>query len=113
VPSLHACRSTLEDPLSALRYFRHEFEAHIYEKRCPAGVCKSLIRYVVIPEKCTGCEACKRACPTGAITGTRKDVHSILYDKCIKCGACLDACRFEAIEAQRDEAITIIKEVTT
>jgi NADH-quinone oxidoreductase subunit F len=99
--------------LSALRYFRHEFEAHIYEKRCPAGVCKSLIRYVVIPEKCTGCEACKRACPTGAITGTRKDVHSILYDKCIKCGACLDACRFEAIEAQRDEAITIIKEVTT
>ncbi|MGB9835665.1 MAG: NADH-quinone oxidoreductase subunit NuoF [Candidatus Saccharicenans sp.] len=98
--------------LSTLRYFRHEFEAHIYEKRCPAGVCKSLIRYVVIPEKCTGCEACKRACPTGAISGTRKDVHSILYDKCIKCGACLDACRFEAIEAQRDEAITIIKEVT-
>jgi NADH-quinone oxidoreductase subunit F len=98
--------------LSTLRYFRHEFEAHIYEKRCPAGVCKSLIRYVVIPEKCTGCEACKRACPTGAITGTRKDVHSILYDKCIKCGACLDACRFEAIEAQRDEAITVIKEVS-
>jgi NADH:ubiquinone oxidoreductase subunit F (NADH-binding)/Pyruvate/2-oxoacid:ferredoxin oxidoreductase delta subunit len=98
--------------LSTLRYFRHEFEAHIYEKRCPAGVCKSLIRYVVIPEKCTGCEACKRACPTGAIIGTRKDVHSILYDKCIKCGACLDACRFEAIEAQRDEAITVIKEVS-
>ena len=98
--------------LSTLRYFRHEFEAHIYEKRCPAGVCKSLIRYVVIPEKCTGCEACKRACPTGAITGTRKEVHSIIYDKCIKCGACLDACRFEAIEAQRDEAITVIKEVS-
>ena len=97
--------------LSTLRYFRDEYEAHIYEKRCPAGVCKSLIRYAVIPEKCTGCEACKRACPTGAIQGTRKDTHLILYDKCIKCGACLEACRFEAIEAQRDEAITIVKEV--
>lgn len=97
--------------LSTLRYFREEFEAHIYEKRCPAGVCKSLIRYAVIPEKCTGCEACKRACPTGAIQGTRKDTHLILYDKCIKCGACLEACRFEAIEAQREEAITIVREV--
>lgn len=97
--------------LSALRYFRDEFEAHIYEKRCPAGVCKSLIRYVVIPGKCTGCEACKRACPTQAIQGTRSQPHLIFYDKCIKCGACLEACHFEAIEAQREEAIIIEKEV--
>ncbi|MDI6844964.1 MAG: NADH-quinone oxidoreductase subunit NuoF [Candidatus Saccharicenans sp.] len=97
--------------LSTLRYFREEYEAHIYEKRCPAGVCKTLIRYVVIAEKCTGCEACKRACPTGAIQGTRKDVHLILYDKCIKCGACLEACHFEAIEAQRDPAIVVDQEV--
>ncbi|MGC9056117.1 MAG: NADH-ubiquinone oxidoreductase-F iron-sulfur binding region domain-containing protein [Candidatus Saccharicenans sp.] len=98
--------------LSTLRYFRDEFEAHIYEKRCPAGVCKSLIRYVVIPGKCTGCEACKRACPTQAILGTRSQPHTILYDKCIKCGSCLEACHFEAIEAQREEAIIIEKEVT-
>jgi len=94
--------------LSTLRYFRHEFEAHILDKRCPAGVCKSLIRYVVLPEKCTGCQACKKACPNDCIKGTLKDVHTIVQANCIKCGACQEACRFEAIEAQRDEAIQII-----
>ena len=94
--------------LSTLQYFRHEFEAHILDKRCPAGVCVKLIRYVVLSEKCTGCLACKKACPTEAITGTLKEVHSIIQTKCIKCGACQEACRFEAIESQRDEAIQII-----
>ena len=94
--------------LSTLRYFRHEFEAHILDKRCPAGVCTKLIRYVVLAEKCTGCLACKRACPTEAIQGSLKEVHSIVQTKCIKCGACQEACRFEAIESQRDEAIEII-----
>ncbi len=94
--------------LTTLRYFRHEYEAHILDKRCPAGVCKKLIRYVVLAEKCTGCQACKKACPKECIKGTLKDVHLIDQANCIKCGACKDACRFEAIEEQREEAIQII-----
>ncbi len=94
--------------LTTLRYFRHEYEAHILDKRCPAGVCTKLIRYVVLSEKCTGCLSCKKACPTEAIQGSLKEVHSIIQTKCIKCGACQEACRFEAIESQRDEAIQIV-----
>jgi ferredoxin len=93
-----------------LRYFRDEYLAHIEGKHCPAGVCKSLIRYAVIPEKCTGCLACKNSCPQDAIRGVLKGVHIIEYEKCIKCGACLEACRFEAVETQRDEAIVIVEE---
>ena len=94
--------------LTTLRYFRHEYEAHILDKRCPAGVCKALIRYVVLAEKCTGCQACKKACPNDCIKGTLKDVHLIDQSKCIKCGACKEACKFEAIEEQREEAIQIV-----
>jgi len=94
--------------LTTLRYFRHEYEAHILDKRCPAGVCKALIRYVVLAEKCTGCMSCKKACPKDCIKGTLKDVHLIDQSNCIKCGACKEACKFEAIEEQRDEAIQII-----
>jgi NAD-dependent dihydropyrimidine dehydrogenase PreA subunit len=94
--------------LTTLRYFRHEYEAHILDKRCPAGVCKSLIRYVVLAEKCTGCQSCKKACPNDCIKGTLKDIHLIDQSHCIKCGACKEACRFEAIEEQRDEAIQIV-----
>jgi len=94
--------------LTTLRYFRHEYEAHILDKRCPAGVCKSLIRYVVLAEKCTGCQSCKKACPNDCIKGTLKDVHLIEQSRCIKCGACKEACKFEAIEEQRDEAIQIV-----
>jgi NADH:ubiquinone oxidoreductase subunit F (NADH-binding)/(2Fe-2S) ferredoxin/NAD-dependent dihydropyrimidine dehydrogenase PreA subunit len=94
--------------LTTLRYFRHEYEAHILDKRCPAGVCKALIRYVVLAEKCTGCQSCKKACPNDCIKGTLKDVHLIDQTKCIKCGACKEACKFEAIEEQREEAIQII-----
>jgi NADH:ubiquinone oxidoreductase subunit F (NADH-binding)/(2Fe-2S) ferredoxin/Pyruvate/2-oxoacid:ferredoxin oxidoreductase delta subunit len=94
--------------LTTLRYFRHEYEAHILDKRCPAGVCKKLIRYVVLAEKCTGCQACKKACPKECIKGTLKDVHLIDQSNCIKCGACKEACKFEAIEEQREEAIQII-----
>jgi ferredoxin len=107
--SLCGLGQTAANPvLSTLQYFRHEYEAHILDKRCPAGVCTALIRYVVVAEKCTGCLACKTACPTQAIKGTLKEVHLIEQAKCIKCGACQEACRFEAIEAQRAEAIQVI-----
>jgi NADH:ubiquinone oxidoreductase subunit F (NADH-binding)/(2Fe-2S) ferredoxin/Pyruvate/2-oxoacid:ferredoxin oxidoreductase delta subunit len=107
--SLCGLGQTAANPvLTTLHYFRHEYEAHILDKRCPAGVCQALIRYVVVAEKCTGCQSCKNACPTQAIKGTLKDVHLIDQTKCIKCGACQEACRFEAIEAQREEAIQII-----
>jgi len=95
--------------LSTLRYFKDEFEAHLKDKRCPAGVCINLIRYFVLPEKCTGCLACKKSCPTDAIQGVLKGVHIIDLAKCIKCGACLEACKFEAVETQRDEAIVIME----
>ena len=84
--------------LSTLRYFRDEYEAHVKEKRCPAGVCKSLLSYTIIPEKCKGCSACSRACPAEAISGQIKSPFVIDSSKCIKCGACMDTCRFGAIE---------------
>jgi NADH:ubiquinone oxidoreductase subunit F (NADH-binding)/(2Fe-2S) ferredoxin/NAD-dependent dihydropyrimidine dehydrogenase PreA subunit len=107
--SMCALGQTAGNPiLTTLRYFRHEYEAHILDKRCPAGVCKALIRYVVLAEKCTGCQACKKACPNDCIKGTLKDVHLIDQSRCIKCGACKEACKFEAIEEQREEAIQVI-----
>jgi NAD-dependent dihydropyrimidine dehydrogenase PreA subunit len=86
--------------LTTLRYFRDEYLAHIQEGRCPAGVCKALIRYQIIPEKCTGCGACLRVCPSEAISGEKKQVHFIHQEKCIKCGLCYSTCRFEAISVQ-------------
>ena len=83
--------------LSTLRYFRDEYEAHVKEKRCPAGVCKKLLRYEIDKEKCIGCTACARQCPVGAISGTVKTPHEIDQSKCIKCGACMEKCRFKAI----------------
>ncbi|MGN0178455.1 MAG: NADH-quinone oxidoreductase subunit NuoF [Monoglobaceae bacterium] len=84
--------------LSTLRYFRDEYEAHVKEKRCPAGVCKSLLSYTIIAEKCRGCSACSRVCPAGAISGQIKSPFVIDPEKCIKCGACMDTCKFGAIE---------------
>ena len=84
--------------LSTLRYFRDEYEAHIYEKRCPAGVCKKLARFVIDIDKCKGCSACARKCPVTAISGQVKSPYTIDQSKCIKCGACIDTCKFGAIE---------------
>lgn len=83
--------------LSTLRYFRGEYEEHIKNKRCPAAVCRDLITYSILEDICTGCGACKRACPADAIRGTRKRPHHIDRELCIKCGTCFDACKFKAI----------------
>jgi len=84
--------------LSTIKYFRDEYLAHIREHRCPAGVCKALIKYSVKADACTGCTACARVCPTKAATGEKKKAHTINQTTCIKCGACYDACKFDAIE---------------
>ena len=83
--------------LSTIRYFRDEYEAHIREKRCPAGKCKALARFTIDPEKCKGCSACSRKCPVNAISGVIKSPFVIDQDKCIKCGTCLETCKFGAI----------------
>ena len=83
--------------LSTLKYFRDEYEAHVVEKRCPAGVCKNLMHYEIQPDKCRGCTLCARKCPAGAITGKVKEPHVIDQSKCIKCGACMEGCKFSAI----------------
>ena len=96
--SLCALGQTAPNPvLSTLQYFRDEYIAHIVDKKCPAGVCKSLLSYVIDPEKCKGCTACARQCPVGAISGTVKEPHVIDNAKCIKCGACMATCKFGAI----------------
>ena len=83
--------------LSTLHHFRDEYIAHVVEKRCPAGVCKSLVHYVIDPAKCKGCTLCAKNCPTDAISGVVRAPHVIDQEKCIKCGTCMDNCRFDAI----------------
>ena len=83
--------------LSTLKYFRHEYEAHIYEKRCPAGHCKKLVTYQIDPAKCRGCTLCARGCPAGCISGTVREAHRIDTTKCLKCGVCMEKCKFGAI----------------
>jgi NADH-quinone oxidoreductase subunit F len=98
--SLCGLGQTAPNPvLSTIRYFQDEYEAHIKEKRCPAGVCKELISYYIEPEKCQACLICLRNCPVEAITDGKDLVHIIDQDKCIKCGICLDVCppRFGAV----------------
>ena len=83
--------------LATMREFPEEYHAHVFDKKCPSGVCKSLMVYSIIEENCVGCTACARACPVGAITGERKEVHTIDPSLCIKCGACIDRCKFNAV----------------
>jgi ferredoxin len=83
--------------LTTILYFRDEYEAHIRDKKCPAGVCKQLFHYEIDAEKCTGCRSCAKKCPQEAITGEKKQPHQLEQTKCIKCGICYDACKFDAI----------------
>ena len=83
--------------LSTVRFFRDEYEAHIRDHKCPAGVCRKLTRFDISAEKCTGCMVCARACPTQAIVGEKKQAHTISQDKCTQCGACRTVCKFDAV----------------
>jgi len=97
--SLCGLGQTASNPvLTTLRYFRPEYEAHVRERRCPAGVCKALIHYVIAADRCTGCLACVSPCPSQAITGQLKQPHVIDQSRCLKCGLCLEVCQFGAVE---------------
>jgi len=108
--SLCALGGTAPNPvLTTLRYFRSEYETHIYEKRCPAGVCRELIAYYILPEKCQGCQICLRNCPVEAIIGGKRMIHIVDQSKCVKCGTCLDICpaRFSAVVKVSGEKIEV------
>lgn len=97
--SLCGLGQTAPNPvLTTIRYFRDEYEAHIYHKKCPAKVCKKLLTYEVDAEKCTGCTVCAKNCPTKAIDGDRKQIHFIRQEDCIRCGECYSRCKFDAIK---------------
>jgi ferredoxin len=83
--------------LSMMENYYDEYVAHVTDKKCPAGQCKSLMEYVINSENCVGCTACARVCPVNAISGQRKEVHHINPSICIKCGACMEKCKFDAI----------------
>ena len=99
--SLCALGGSAPNPvLSTIKYFREEYEAHIKNHRCPAGVCKALITYSINPDKCTGCGLCIKVCPTQATSGEKKKPHAINNDLCTRCGACIESCKFDAITVE-------------
>jgi NADH-quinone oxidoreductase subunit F len=96
--SLCGLGQTAPNPvLTTIKYFREEFEAHIFNKKCPAHGCAALVTYEIIDELCKGCMVCIKACSTGAMTGRKKEVHKINYELCNKCGKCFEVCRLDAI----------------
>jgi ferredoxin len=99
VSSLCGLGQTAPNPvLSTLRHFRAEYEAHVYDRRCPAGVCRGLITYQIDPEVCTGCMVCARNCPEGAISGEKQQPHAIDLELCTRCGLCMQLCKFNGVK---------------
>jgi NAD-dependent dihydropyrimidine dehydrogenase PreA subunit len=83
--------------ISTITHFRAEFDAHIRDKRCPAGICTHLLTYSILADQCVGCGACRRKCPAKCITGEAKKPHVIEPQSCVKCGTCLNVCKFGAV----------------
>ena len=99
--SLCGLGDSAPNPVSTtIKYFRQEYEAHIREKRCPAKICKALIEYSILEDKCTGCTLCARNCPVSAIAGERKELHVIDQETRIKCGICQSVCKFDAVRVE-------------
>ena len=99
--TLCALGGTAPNPvLTTIKYFRDEYEAHVNEKRCPAGKCKALITYFIDPEACTGCTLCAKKCPTNCIAGDKKQPHVIDVGNCIKCDTCRQVCKFDAVKVR-------------
>jgi ferredoxin len=102
--SLCALGQTAPNPvLSTMRWFRDEYEAHVYERYCPAGACTELLNYYIEPDACKGCGLCAKHCPSDAIMGAPKSPHYIVPDKCIGCGTCVETCKFDAIVISRQD----------
>jgi len=91
-------QTTPNPVLSTLKYFRNEYEAHIYDRKCPAKQCKGLLTYKIDTDLCKGCTLCATKCPSDAILGEKKKAHYIIDEKCIRCGSCYNACKFNAIK---------------
>jgi Pyruvate/2-oxoacid:ferredoxin oxidoreductase delta subunit len=96
--SLCGLGQTAPNPvLSTLKYFKDEYDSHIFERKCPSGVCSGLISYKINPDLCKGCTLCAKKCPNGAIVGQVKQTHHIIPERCVSCGICINACSFEAV----------------